>query len=176
MCSIVQYRLYPTEVHRCHLSKEFPEPDVQLVRVPMYLKKSVGRTVVDHPTRVASIMIRQELTKLGFLGSQPPEPADVSSFLEPDASLSDLYIKHPVTIKAFEQGFKQEHVVPISVYFDGVQYTKNENFLGFYVTNLRTGVQRLVWLLRISASLSQSVGSFQFLPDHSILFGSILDM
>ncbi|CAE7679618.1 unnamed protein product [Symbiodinium sp. CCMP2592] len=28
---------------RCHLSKEFPEPDVEMVSVPMHLKKSAGR-------------------------------------------------------------------------------------------------------------------------------------
>ena len=54
---------------------------------------------------------------------------------------------HPVAQKAFAEGFRREHVVPVSVYFDGVQYTKNEHFLGFYMTNLRTGKQQLVWLL-----------------------------
>ena len=133
---------------RCHLGKEFPEPDLVFVSVPMYLKKSVGRTAVNHPTRVASMMIRAELKKLGILDSKLSGCAEVATFLEADALLGDLYAKHPVTVKAFEQGFKREQVVPISVYFDGVQYSKNENFLGFYVTNLRTGKQRLLWLLR----------------------------
>ncbi|CAE7032303.1 unnamed protein product [Symbiodinium sp. CCMP2592] len=49
-----------------------------------------------------------------------------------------------------EAGLPKERIIPVAVYFDGVQYTKNENFLGFYVTNLRTKRQQLVWLLRLS--------------------------
>ena len=61
----------------------------------MYLKKSVGRTVVDHPTRIISFMIRRELEKLGVLGDNAtPEAARAS--LQNDADLGELYENHPV--------------------------------------------------------------------------------
>ena len=113
----------------------------------MNTKKSIGRTAVDHPSRVPSCMIREELRNLQILGPRhAPEP-DVAKFLESDRTLGDLYEKHPVTVQGLAEGFGREHIVPISVYFDGVQYSKNENFLGFYITNLRTKQPRLVWLL-----------------------------
>ncbi|CAE7238530.1 unnamed protein product [Symbiodinium sp. CCMP2592] len=113
---------------RCHLAKEFPEPIVEMVSVPMYLKKSVGRVIVQHPTRVTSAMIRKEMIDLGILGSE--SPAAVQDFLKPDEEFGDLYERHCITIEALREGFKREHIVPLSVYFDGVQYSKNENFLG----------------------------------------------
>ena len=139
--------MYP----RCHLRKEFAEPYVEWVAVPMCGKKALGREVTSHPTRVASQMIRQELTDLSLLGPGSIVDEATSSNhvqMDVDLGLGDLDEKRPITQEAFSDGFRREHVVPLSVYFDGVQYSKNENFLGFYVTNLRTRVQRLVWLLR----------------------------
>ena len=126
-----------------------------MIPVPMYLKKSVGRTLVHHPTRVTSVMIRNELLQLGVLGPNA-DPASVAQFTAQDAALGPLYESHPVTVQALREGFRREHIIPLSVYFDGVQYTQNENFLGFYVTNLRTGKQRLVWLLSTSSASLKS--------------------
>ncbi|CAE7376332.1 unnamed protein product, partial [Symbiodinium microadriaticum] len=136
---------------RCHLAKEYEKPYVDYVAVPMVCKKSIGRVSVQHPTRVTSDMLRKELLALGLLGEgAKPDAKFVAEHLEADSEYMALYEGHPVAQKAFAEGFRREHVVPVSVYFDGVQYTKNENFLGFYMTNLRTGKQQLVWLLRLS--------------------------
>ena len=132
---------------RCHLRKEYPEPTVEWIRVPMFAKKSLGREVFHHPTRVTSDMIREELRSLGLLGPEMDSLQDHGT-LEEDAELGDRFFKHPVTIEARNDGLPWEHIVPLSVYFDGVQYTNNDSFLGFYCTNLRTKKQRLVWLLR----------------------------
>ena len=98
-------------------------------------------------------MLRKELLALGLLGEgAKPDAKFVAEHLEADSEYMALYEGHPVAQKAFAEGFRREHVVPVSVYFDGVQYTKNENFLGFYMTNLRTGKQQLVWLLSVFAA------------------------
>ena len=126
----------------------------------MCLKKSIGREVVRHPTRVTSDMIRRELRDLKLLGpASMVGQLTLEQHLQQDADLGlgDLYEQHPVTLQASRDGIRREHVVPLSVYFDGVQYTKNENFLGFYVTNLRTNRQRLVWLLRTWESIVQTL-------------------
>ena len=81
---------------------------------------------------------------MGLLGHHGMDAPDHSNG---DADLGDLYFKHPVTLEARSEGLSWEQIVPMSLYFDGVQYTNNENFLGFYCTNLRTKKQRLVWLL-----------------------------
>ena len=133
---------------RCHLRKEFPEPEVQWVRVPMSSKKSVGRSVQEHPLRLPSAMIRDELSGT--------DPATLANLLERDSAYRSLYDNHPVTREAMQDGLPVERIVPLSVYFDGVQYTQNENFLGFYITNLRTRKLRLVWLLRVLASRSEA--------------------
>ncbi|CAE7222610.1 unnamed protein product [Symbiodinium sp. CCMP2592] len=117
----------------------------------MNCKKSFGRVSVQHPTRATSDLLRCELNDLGLLGSGASANSKLlKDHLDADKGYWDLYCTHPVVQKAFQEGFRQEHVVPLSVYFDGVQYTKNENFLGFYMTNLRSGKQQLVWLLRLS--------------------------
>ena len=114
----------------------------------MHLKKAIGRQVVKHPARITSAMIRDELLRLKVLGPDAT-PAAVSKFLKADDSLGDLYKLHPVTLQALSEGYQTQAIVPLSVFFDGVVCSKNESFLGFYVTNLRTGQQRLAWLLRI---------------------------
>lgn len=121
---------------------------MEWVSVPMHTKNSIVRTSIRHPTRVASDLIREELRSMNLLASSSPSTKAVAEFLASDHELGDKYASHPVTQEALNEGFSHEQIQPISVYFDGVQYTKNENFLGFYVANLRTRQQRLVWLLR----------------------------
>ncbi|CAE7212809.1 unnamed protein product [Symbiodinium sp. CCMP2592] len=136
---------------RYHLGKHYEKPYVEYVAVPMVCKKSIGRVSVQHPTRVASDMLRRELLSLRLLGEGANADTEfVTAHLDADREYLGLYEGHPVAQKAFAEGFRREHVVPVSVYFDGVQYSKNENFLGFYMTNLRTRKQQLVWLLRLS--------------------------
>ena len=119
----------------------------------MNTKTQLVRTPIKHPVRVACDMIRDELKALNLLGNSNPCEKTVATFLENDKALGERYEKHPVTVQALNEGIPRERIVPLSVYFDGVQYTNNENFLGFYITNLRTPKQqRLVWLL--SALLS----------------------
>ena len=121
---------------------------MEYVPVPMNCKKSFGRVSVQHPTRVTSDLLRRELNGLGLLGSEASaDPTFLKEHLDADKGYWEPYVNHPVVQKAFREGFRQEQIVPLSVYFDGVQYTKNENFLGFYMTNLRSGKQQLVWLL-----------------------------
>ena len=121
----------------------------------MNTKTQLVRTPLKHPVRVASDMIRDELKALNLLGNSNPCEKTVATFLENDKALGERYEKHPVTVQALNEGIPRERIVPLSVYFDGVQYTNNENFLGFYITNLRTPKQqRLVWLL--SALLSNN--------------------
>ena len=116
-------------------------------------KHEVVRTPMKHPVRLASDMIREELKSLNFLGTSKPCKKAVDTYLCNDRDLGDRYDKHPVTVQALSEGIPRECVVPISVYFDGVQYSKNENFLGFYITNLRSPKQqRLVWLLSVLLS------------------------
>ncbi|CAE7266931.1 PIF1, partial [Symbiodinium sp. CCMP2456] len=89
------------------------------------------KTSIRHPTRVASDLIREELRSMNLLASSSPSTKAVAEFLASDHELGDKYANHPVTQEALNEGFSHEQIQPISVYFDGVQYTKNENFLGY---------------------------------------------
>ena len=88
---------------------------MEMISVPMHLKKSIGRTIVQHPTRVTSIMIRNELKELGMLGSSDASAEVVQDFLKQDEEIGDLYENHCVTIEALRQGFSREHIVPLQV-------------------------------------------------------------
>ena len=69
----------------------------------------------------ASDLLRRELNDLGLLGSEASANSKLlKEHLDADKGYWDLYSNHPVVQKAFQEGFRQEHVVPVSVYFDGV--------------------------------------------------------
>ena len=74
----------------------------------MQCKKSLGREVAHHPTRVASSLIRDELRDLQLLGDDSQANLDeafVASSSQCDNELGDLYERHPVTLQALEEGF-----------------------------------------------------------------------
>ena len=58
---------------------------MEMISVPMHLKKSIGRTIVQHPTRVKG---------LGMLGSSDASAEVVQDFLKQDEEIGDLYENH----------------------------------------------------------------------------------
>lgn len=63
----------------------------------------------------------------------------------------DNYHQHPVVLQAVEEGFPTR-VRPIALYWDGVSYTKNDSFMGFYVTDILTSQKFVSFLLRAALS------------------------
>jgi len=57
----------------------------------------------------------------------------------------EAYKKHPVIVA--NTGHWSD-VEVVSVFCDGVQYTKRDSFIGFYIRNLRTSIEELVFVVR----------------------------
>ena len=57
----------------------------------------------------------------------------------------EAYKKHPVIVG--HTGHWSD-VELVSVFCDGVQYTKRDSFIGFYIRNLRTSIEEMVFVVR----------------------------
>jgi hypothetical protein len=63
------------------------------------------------------------------------------------------------TVKScLRNGFQPAEIIPISIYWDGVMYTKNDSFIGFYVENLYSKRKYLLATLRVRLSGFASCG------------------
>ena len=66
--------------------------------------------------------------------------------------LGASFTKHPVIRSALERGIHWPEIIPLALYTDGVQYTKNDSYIGYFVQNLRTGTKMLVCAIRLKLS------------------------
>jgi hypothetical protein len=57
--------------------------------------------------------------------------------------------ENSVVTAALAKGYSTDQIIPISLYWDGVRYTKNETFIGFYTENLLTRRKVLICAVRI---------------------------
>ena len=57
----------------------------------------------------------------------------------------EAYKKHPVIVG--NTGHWSD-VEIMSIFCDGVQYTKRDSFIGFYIRNLRTHIEEMVFVVR----------------------------
>ena len=62
------------------------------------------------------------------------------------------YKRHPVYLRARAAGVPEERIYPVSIYWDGVQYTKHDGLWAFYVRDLFYNTQYLQFLLRAAPS------------------------
>ena len=56
--------------------------------------------------------------------------------------------RHPVYLRARAAGVPEHRIIPVALYWDGVQYTKRDSMNCYYVRNLYTGVQYLSFITR----------------------------
>ena len=149
---------------RLVLHKEYGNPVFDEVDVALRPKKELERVIRKHPVRKTSQVLLQELEDIASLASSSVaalselSTCDDLESLESIADLGDL-AENEAYLEAKAEGFTDERVFPVSVYFDGVQYTNNESFLGFFVTNLKTRRQHLLWVIRHSSLFSVSLST-----------------
>ena len=123
---------------RLHAGKIYPDPDLVYVDTPMFLKRDARRSVEQVPVLLPSTALTEFVT------------AEVSRSTElSDATLRGLecYKSHPVVQRASRET-PGTLVRPLALYWDGVQYSINDNFMGFYITDILSGQKFLSFLLR----------------------------
>ena len=76
----------------------------------------------------------------------------------------DAYKKHPVIS---ENTGHWSDVEVVSVFSDGVQYSKRDSVIGFYIRNMRTNIEEMVFLIRTS----HFIGNASYLPVLEPVYG-----
>lgn len=132
---------------RLHAGKIYPDPDLVYVDTPMFLKRDARRSVEQVPVLLPSTALTEFVT------------AEVSRSTElSDATLRGLecYKSHPVVQRASRET-PGTLVRPLALNWDGVQYSINDNFMGFYITDILSGQKFLSFLLRQFLSWSPTL-------------------
>ena len=122
-----------------HAGKIYPEVDLEYVDCPMHLKREARRSSEKVPIFLPSTALSKFVTEDMY-----DHPLD--DFNKHVADL-DNYHEHPVVVAARAEGFLGK-VRPLAIYWDGVAYTKNDSFTGFYVTDILTSQKFLSFLVR----------------------------
>ncbi len=112
------------------------QPNLFKLEVPMNEKRASIRLPGE-----CDIRLPHEAIIDGFGDIQADQ---VDSFWADNPSFST----HPVVVDALSSGWERKQIVPVSLYWDGVQYTKNDTFMGFYCENMFTKTKYMLCILR----------------------------
>lgn len=118
------------------LQKEYARPDLYYVRVPSYSKKECRRVTRDIP-----IALPHEALQTTSAGSVAESNQEAPEW-------HDAYIKHPVVVEALANGAPESAIKPLALYFDGVQYSKRDSFIGFYFHDMKKNLRHLSFVVR----------------------------
>ena len=119
------------------LGREIPDPEMTYIPVPLYDKRSCRRIIKSIPFRP----VHHVLGKKHHAGQLNPNVN--SEFRKQPA-----FVNHTVRAQALEAGYSDTMIRPVSLYQDGVQFTKNNGFEGFSTKDLLSGISYLQCLLR----------------------------
>ena len=117
------------------LSKEMEVPDFYKMKIPGHDKTDSVRQMLD---------ITLRLPHECLLDDHTADPIAMEAFLDEHPH----FRTHKVVKSAVDNGRLISDVVPCSLYVDGVQYTKRDTFVGFYVDNLMSRKKNLICAVR----------------------------
>ena len=103
------------------------------VRVPAYSKIACTRMTSDIACQRPKQRMHDDY--MGVVDAAGDDPLVGIGFSD--------FENHPARIRALAQGIHWSKIIPIAMYWDGVRYTKHENFEAFYWQDLRTQVRYL---------------------------------
>jgi hypothetical protein len=141
---------------RLVFGKEFGAPDIKIARLPIQPKKSLTPTIVDVPYRDPATLLLQEQDDFRTIAAATKTelPTVLASACKvEDAELGSDLSEHPAYIQAIRDGVPRSKIFIVAFYIDGVQYTNQESFLNFQMTNLTTSKQWCLWAIRPMAAL-----------------------
>ena len=118
------------------MASTFELPDLDFVETVSYDKVTCIRGKFDVPMQYAHKKINE------ICRDQPLEAGD-----DPFAAALPDFAEHPVRLQALADGIHWSKIRPVAVYFDGVRYTKNENFEGFFFHDLRSNTRHLSYIV-----------------------------
>lgn len=106
--------------------------------IPLNEKLSSIRVATDYDLLVPHELILQDYSPAEFSGITFEDVArDIPAFGS-----------HPVVRQAQAANIPCENVIPVGLYWDGIQYSNNDTVNAFYVHNMHTGRKHLWCVLR----------------------------
>lgn len=121
------------------LAKGDENEDLLEVTTPIFDKRNARRESFQMPVRLPTSILKKACQTI-------VEPAGPDPLI--DGTLScPAFLDHPVR-KAYMNKLHWSRIRPTSIFFDGVSYTKNDQFYGLYIRDLRTGEEEVVFLVR----------------------------
>ena len=122
------------------LGKTYQRPVEYNVTTPIYDKILCRRTTHSMPVRLPTQCLCEDI-----LDDASSSSLDADNC--PHAK-TESYTNHPVVRKAQQKGVHWSKIIPVALYFDGVQYSKRDSFLGFFTRNLRSSESHLNAIIR----------------------------
>jgi hypothetical protein len=124
-----------------HIVKDYGEPSYYFIEAPLHEKKTCKRTKGTVTLRLPHEALFDDYT---------PDESQTEEFWESCPSFG----KSDAVRACLDAGFSKTDIIPISLYYDGVQYSNNDSFLGYYVQNLLTRQKYLIAAIRRGLSLA----------------------
>lgn len=129
------------------LAKEFKDPQLTNIDVPVFNKKACQRDKVSTPMHLPSAIFEDQtgiFTDSNALDTVEPKELQ-------DKYRCQAWVDHPVKVQST---CHWSRIIPVSLYWDAAQYTIRDSYFGMFIRNLRTGDQELIFI--ISCMLTNS--------------------
>ena len=131
------------------LGREFQDNDLYYAEVPLVLKKGCARERVSIPFNLPTESTFEFLNlDLETMSDDWTTPIGEAGEEEISLEYSEAYREHPVVQRGLAAGYHRSRIRPGSLYWDGVRYTKNDNFEGVFYQDLLSGHRTLIVVLR----------------------------
>ena len=121
------------------LGRKYVLPKLKYIDVPAHTKRGCVRQDMRVPVRLPTDILSEAH------GGQTAPSGD-----DPCADVMNVFADHPVVRQARIGGLHWSQVLIVCLYWDGVQYTTRDNFLAFYLNDMRTNKIHLLFLYRKS--------------------------
>ena len=126
------------------LANEYNMPNLYSAEMPTYNKHDARRSTSNIPVRLATDTLSAAYADAGDTHDD--------GLVEPH--LNNLFLNHPVVRRSREAGVPLKKIIPVSLYWDGVMYTRRDSFYGFYFTDLRSGLKYMSAMFRAGLRLA----------------------
>ena len=123
-----------------YVAQRYGKPNTVVVKTPIFNRKRCTREIADIPVHLPSTILSRDYSPHDYEHMEK-DPMD-----EDATSDVPLYVNHPVWQKNQDRHWSRK--LPVSIFFDGVLYSKRNSFFGFYVRNMRTGTEDMVFVIR----------------------------
>ena len=121
------------------LRKEYCSPELYYVTAPGYNKRESRHCQLSVPLSLPHELLR----RLGPIG-----PPDSNQNREGQYCWHKAYSDHPVVLECKANRVVESAILPLALYFDGVQYNKKDTVQAFYIHDMKRNRRHLVCVAR----------------------------